>query len=684
MYVRDQVAARLCAAGLLLAAAHRAAAAWHVPQADVRFRLEAPRDAARGADTGYCRVWTELAPQSLRLRVTTADGTAVGHEVLWSAEGEAAKVLFDASSGGAVYFAYAGSGVTGAPPAWTRRSGVVVETRPRTGGEPTSAAQIRTLCTTPTVAPLGASLVPSIFLGVHPHGPTRDFAAFFCGFFQAERDGLYEFATVSDDASCLYVDGTLVAEWPGWHDVHGGRHGQHGGSIRLRAGRHRIECCNVENGEGFMVSAAWKPPGAERFETMPARAFPPVLHFRASAADLRPGLPYRPLPAWDTSEHSIVDEFALITCDLAVLNEASGRTYRWEFDDGVAQQGPRVSHVFSVPGVRHATVRSVGEGGSAGASTAFHVRVGPAWAQGNEWSQDAFKRQLDWILPTDFSHTPAGDLAAFAGIADRLSSVSMLRKFGDLAVLREAQFGPEHAELFVRLALDLQNARLRSYERAAQAFRIAIRLAGDGDVARRELARLHLAGLLIHVFERFDEGEALLRGLQADALVDTGVRLKTIFEADALLGGGDVAAARKLYASVGTVVDLGDRDYAVRRRARLETALDFLRREEYDDAERIIREVEWETPLERLNPETGLVLTRVHLGRQEYGMARAHARRLLRACETDERRADVLFYLGAACQGLGDAEGVAAVRKELQEKHPYSEATAKARERWGK
>ena len=99
--------------------------------------------------------------------------------------------------------------------------------------------------------------------------------------------------------------------------------------------------------------------------------------------------------------------------------------------------------------------------------------------------------------------------------------------------------------------------------------------------------------------------------------------------------------------------------------------------------ERLIREIEWETPLNRVNTETGLLMIRMHIGRGELPMAYSHCHRLLHVAEDSVHRPELLYCLADVCRAMGrDSEAAAAVTTLMKE-HPYSEATARAGADWG-
>ena len=634
------------------------------------------------ADTGFFLLWPNgFSATDATVHVTAAGGKEVGSLVLWAAEGEPMKILFDCSAGESAYRVSVSPGRTKeASPTWTPRSGLILETRRRKDGKADTWQDLRDLCAASEPA-LGRSLQPNIFLGIHPHGPTRNFVSIFKGIFLADKPGIYAFATVSDNASCLLVDGTMVAQWVGRHDVNGGRRAQHNGRIKLTAGRHRIEYLNVTEG-WFIVSAAWKRPDADTFEIMPASAFAPVARYELAPPGPHPP-PSQPLVrmAWEIKEHFMVNDMAVVVVAFRAMDPPrGGGEYRWSFDDGVHGTGAAVEHLFLSPGMRSVKLEYL-ERGRILASTEQIVSVHPLWSQEKDSPKDIFRDQRQAFLTAEAAHAPLDDILNVFRIGDVVGNAKLTLRAATAALDRRAEFKPDQAQSLYDLAFFFQRPTVKQYAQAEKAFADLLALAGL-DPRLRETARLHQAGLRLHMLDRVDAAQADLQALDAGRLTESDRRMKAIYEGDLLLAQGRVDAARQAYLAVGTTASPDDTRYAIRRRARIETARDYLQRGEYDDAERVIREIEWETPVERLNTETGLMWARCHIGRQEYTAAFARCRRLLKAAETDARRPDLLYCLVEVALAMRRPAEAADAYQRLLKDHPYSEAAARAKEKW--
>jgi hypothetical protein len=414
---------------------------------------------------------------------------------------------------------------------------------------------------------------------------------------------------------------------------------------------------------------------------MPATAFVPVTPFYVMAVESASGMAAAGF-GWGTVGHCMLDTNAALVClEFRVLKEQAGFTYRWLFDDGSEGSGPTVRHVFMRQGFRNIRLEAL-SGPKNVATLTQTVRIHPLWEQAQEWPDDLFEAQKAAIMARDFSSAPIADIVALLRLAGRIRDLPILARVGRTALERRAEFAPECADVFYVLGLSLQHPEIRQYGPAEMALRTVLSM-GAADAVLKARTGIHLGGFLIHASENIPESISVLQGVDEQALSDQDRRLRKIYESDALLAGGDVEGARRGYLSVGTAADGTDRQYLASRRARLETARDFLRRGEFEDAERTAREIEWETPIERLNAETGLIMIGAQIGRKEYPFALTRCHLLLRAGLRDASRAEVLFDLVEVNAAMGRREEAGRALRMLLEEHRYSEPAARARERWG-
>ncbi len=654
-------------AGCLLLAAWPAAA-------DCTFAIKRSAGEAGTVSVGSVSLWPfGIAPEQAAVEVTGPSGT-VGSRILWARAGDPLSVLFDASEGAESYTVrIAATGVAASD--WAPHAGVVLETRARKDGPAETLGQVQNLWRHAADV-LGRSLVPAIFDGVHRHGPTTDFVSHYTGWFQAPKDGSYAFATVSTDASFLLIDGRTVASWPGWHGVDGGRRAQHSGTIDLHRGSHAIEYWNVTRGGEFQISAAWRPPGADGFIVMPPKAFVPIASFTVDGVR---GDQAAAAFSWEVQRHAQAGDALLVGMRFRALGASAKATCHWRFDDGTEAEGTDCLHAFSRAGLRRVDL-TVQAPGHPGETLTQLVGVHPNWAQIAECAEPVYAELRAEVLGQGLDRLAPTDLAEDLRMAERMEDGSFMGALADAVCLRLSAFTGPLAVVPHRIGFYAQRPGVMQYARVPVVWRAVI---ADASAALDLRARtaVHLAGFLIHSATDPAGGLRLLDEAAPDKrLTDDERRLKTIFRADGLVLTGQREAALACYRQAGAAVSRGDTDYEVRRRGRIETARDEVRRHEYDAAEEVVRGLEWEWPLERLDLESGLLMVEIYRGRGENLMALGVCKRLLMAAPADPRRPDLLLATARVCRDLKQERECRATLAQLLKEHPYSEAAALAKD----
>jgi hypothetical protein len=99
--------------------------------------------------------------------------------------------------------------------------------------------------------------------------PPNVFSATWTGALLAFREGTYTFATISDDASAVFIDGRRVVDNGGVHPERLAT-----GSIQLSSGVHAVQILFVQNGGAFHVEFLWAR-GQAPLEPVPAWALRP-------------------------------------------------------------------------------------------------------------------------------------------------------------------------------------------------------------------------------------------------------------------------------------------------------------------------------------------------------------------------------------------------------------------------
>ncbi|MBM4463888.1 MAG: hypothetical protein FJ012_11300 [Chloroflexi bacterium] len=101
----------------------------------------------------------------------------------------------------------------------------------------------------------GGSIVIVLNQDENMHGNDDHYTSYYEAFFYAETAGTWRFATDSDGASEIEIDGHIVASWYGGHTASGGW--SHNGSINLTVGWHRLIYRHEESTGAQMARAAF-------------------------------------------------------------------------------------------------------------------------------------------------------------------------------------------------------------------------------------------------------------------------------------------------------------------------------------------------------------------------------------------------------------------------------------------
>lgn len=648
--------------GLLLAAD------WAVPAAARRYTLVRASGQSEAA-VGRVQVWPQAESERSAI-VIGANGRPVGTRLLWQAPGQPMEVWFDAASAGTSPQIYVGSDL--GPAAWEAPAGLVLEIRSRADVPADTAEQI--LAQWDKASPIqGRTWAERIFHGANPFGPSEELLARYTGWISVPEAGSWKIATVSDDGSVLLVDGKQVVAWAGWHGAEEGMRGEHHGTVQLSAGRHRIDYRVVQGGGGFCAAIAWKKPNGKDWEMVPAEAYAGSALYEAQRPETPRGADWA--VTWRIVQHAAPGTDAYDPCVIDMRLEVGGPvgTATWVMDDAVRYTGRLVEHWWLRPGQRTVQVEFTPQGGTV-AKRSLPVLVHPAWLQTGQLPED---KPNHWrrLVRERAAIVPPADLVAAVRLVLAADETGTLGEAATAVAPRATALAEADPETALAFALRIQGAELRRYREAATLLQ-AVTERKHPAAAR---ARLHLGGMLLAVDGDRAAAAEVWRGIATGDLDDGDKRLLAVFRADALLLGGEVEAARAAYRALPAVADAGNREYALRRRLRLELARDRLSQGRWDDAEKSLREIEWETPLERMGDETGLLLMRIWLTRGELQMARTRGR-MLRAVGDGPRAAEVLLTAAKVELAAKDGAAAKALVSQLRAEHPFSEAAAQAAE----
>lgn len=96
---------------------------------------------------------------------------------------------------------------------------------------------------------------------VNPFGPDDDFSSWYVGAILLKKKEHIYFATVSDEGSEFAIDGKTIHSWPGLHTREGGAKGQHGATVELSEGLHRVDYFHFEAKGKQEAQLTWRRKG---------------------------------------------------------------------------------------------------------------------------------------------------------------------------------------------------------------------------------------------------------------------------------------------------------------------------------------------------------------------------------------------------------------------------------------
>jgi hypothetical protein len=114
----------------------------------------------------------------------------------------------------------------------------------------------------------------------NPLGESSRFLAIYRGPLLAPVDGVYVFASNSDDGSFVKIDGEVVVAWPGGHDMDVLNHPAentwaHRGTVKLNSGLHWVEYYHQQNAGACLARLGWRHPEADQSgKALIAQPFP--------------------------------------------------------------------------------------------------------------------------------------------------------------------------------------------------------------------------------------------------------------------------------------------------------------------------------------------------------------------------------------------------------------------------
>jgi len=175
--------------------------------------------------------------------------------------------------------------------------------------------------------------------------------SFYESFFYCDVAGLWRFSVDSAAPSYLFIDGTLMAQRPGFFYQVAGNF-EHRGKIKLQPGYHHLLMCAVESSKQN-TRLGWQAPTATVFSLVPPSFFrnrvaAELVGYQTHAQRHQVFFTYelaaRSVAAPDGSRYQCV-RFV----NLTPPPDGAAMSYAWDFGDGSQQRAASPWHIYRVP-----------------------------------------------------------------------------------------------------------------------------------------------------------------------------------------------------------------------------------------------------------------------------------------------------------------------------------------------
>jgi len=357
-----------------LAARAEGDAKWPISNAALRFQMEIetrPLDPSAGIIAILPNGGNLPAPFPEAV-VLDSENKELKSEVIWHNPHEGLGLVFEAPKGQGPIWIYVRAG-TGIKNPWTEKSefhpGLLLYTHVTRGAGLPEARAIAAEVPPGKSARMGQ--VPMVADRANRFGSSDRFVSYYTGWLNVKTPGKYRFATISSDGSTALVDGQVVADWPGIHPYKPGEAGQHGTTVELTKGQHRVQYFHYNVGATPQAQFVWRYPGMDAKElakTPTGNDWNESGSVRVISAESHNGAP---VAIFEKSVFSYVgynsewiDLFELTAPFAEQLKDA---TYTWRFTGGLEAKGSRL--LWLVPRTENPPTATLSVSSVRGAST---------------------------------------------------------------------------------------------------------------------------------------------------------------------------------------------------------------------------------------------------------------------------------------------------------------------------
>lgn len=625
--------------------------------------------------------------------VFTSMGQEVPCRVFHAQQDEPMEIFFDNSRGSTIYFVYLvpKNEYKSSSAVWEPKGGITLETRYTTKNYSECKELSGLLKVWDNVAkPVDRTLVDSIHHSYPVHhlpdskGQKPRLALYkYEGFFKVDKAGQYNFATASNWASHLFVDGKLVVSWPGEHSYRSGIRGQKKSKISLEAGVHKLEYLNYSPWGKMFTLAAWQKP-KEKLGIMARDDFLAVERFVATAIGYKDLAQDGGSFKWQAIDDWRLDQGkeAMVKMHFDVMEARLDGyySYRWKFDDGKTGTGNTVEHVFLRPDMRTVILEVLkGNKVVAEVKQKIDVHVIRDKIQLEPGNKQAFEKA---VSESDFIKIPISDVVNVYTFADGLDRQQWKQQALAAFIKRmdELVSEPQHWNFCRELGQYLRSAPVRQYEQAIALFESLSKQSAGNTLVYQDSV-VSQAELLVQCFGKTQEALDILDNLERKKKLDNKIvtRFRTT-QAEAMIALEEVEQARNVLEELKRATGNKEqiRNIGLLRHAR-QLADNTDDPNQLDYAMENIEKIISDDPLDLLKPNLNLIRLDVHLARKEYHVAFYLAERLNKVEFSNYYRSQLLVRQVKALCGIKAVEQAKVIYETMTSNYPYSPAVAEAR-----
>ncbi|MGN6371231.1 MAG: PKD domain-containing protein [Phycisphaerae bacterium] len=317
---------------------------------------------APGDNIGVAEFYANGAQQKdgADFRVTTSTGITVPSRVLQSSPiNDFVRIAFQIRTPENPYHVWWGNPNAQRPSRELDiRRGVLAEVFTHRGGVPRNAAVLdRAL---ENAEPVGATFVPSLFLGYNPLGPERNALIHYTGQFKIDTAIKPEFAFTVSDVGLLKIDGKEVAA-----QFRGGVRGRARDpqTVELAPGWHSIDVLQANGPNSNMVVVLdWRRPNEKGYTPFPPAVFAPIAPATAGPIEKVGAEPHAYVPDFNVIPEAEAfvppDNFVpRYSFEGELPENLPNPGLTWDFGDGQVLAGKKkISHYFLKPGTYTVTM----------------------------------------------------------------------------------------------------------------------------------------------------------------------------------------------------------------------------------------------------------------------------------------------------------------------------------------